>query len=134
MLRYVCIDELPAGAIACGCLFVFTVRKLNQMRDIFKHADSFSAQYTKLRVIKTAQTKVAAQLGQFGCVGGVAAAPSVVAGRSVTTPPLVEANDDMLQSLALSHYAANVVEVCSLGGLLQTYRLFVFSPQQHLVP
>ena len=86
MLRYVCIDELPAGAIACGCLFVFTVRKLNQMCDVFKHADCFPAQYTKLKVIKLAQTEVAAQLGQLGRVGGVAAAPSVVAGRSVALP------------------------------------------------
>ena len=84
--------------------------------DVFKHADCFPAQYTKLKVIKSAQTEVAAQLGRFGRVGGVAAGPSVVAGRSVALPPLVEANDDMLQSLALSHYAANVVEVCSLGS------------------
>ena len=82
MLRFVCIDELPAGGIACGCLFVFTVRKLNQMCDV-QHADCFPAQYTKLKVIKLAQTEVAAQLGQLGRVGGVAAAPSVVAGRSV---------------------------------------------------
>ena len=50
MLRYVYIDELPAGAIAFGCLSVFTVRKSNQMRHVFKHADCVPAQNTKLKV------------------------------------------------------------------------------------